>query len=339
MQLRQHVLDQIHHRPTRPVPYTLPIEKPMAARLDTHYGGQQWRNKIKPYMVTVTPINTIARTAISETHGRDIYGTLWRTDRRPIHLETPALEKPSFQGYEFPRFEDFLDPECEEICREICRNNPDKFLVGSIPWGLFERSWTIRGYENALTDVAAEPAFYEELLDRLTELYLSFVERVVAYPVDGIFFGDDWGDQRGVILGPERWRKLIKPRWARIYEAVHAAGKITMSHCCGSVAEIMGDIVEMGLDVLESVQPEAEGMIPYQLKEQWGDKITFWGGLGSQSILPFGSPQQIKQEVTKLCREMAKGGGYILAPAKPLQLETPIQNAVAAIEAFNNQDG
>ena len=197
----------------------------------------------------------------------------------------------------------------------------------------------MRGFENALMDAAAEPDFYAELLDRLTELYLAFADHVASFPVDAIFFGDDWGGQRGVLLGPDRWRKFIKPRWAKLYDAAHAAGKITMSHCCGSVADVMGDIVEMGLDVLESIQPEAKGMNPYELKKQWGDKITFWGGLGSQSILPFGTPAQIKQEVAKLCRQMGSGGGYILAPAKPLQPETPIENVLAAIEAFNNQDG
>jgi uroporphyrinogen-III decarboxylase len=96
-------------------------------------------------------------------------------------------------------------------------------------------------------------------------------------------------------------------------------------------------LIEIGVDVLESCQPEAAGMNPYQLKQQWGDKITFWGCLGSQSILPRGTPAQVRAEVGRLCRQMAKGGGYILAPAKALQPETPVENAVAVIEAFTQQ--
>ena len=119
-----------------------------------------------------------------------------------------------------------------------------------------------------------------------------------------------------------------------MHEQVHAAGKVTLSHCCGSVADIMPDIIEIGLDVLESVQPEAAGMNPYGLKDQYGEKITFWGGLGSQSIVPFGTPQEIRDEVHHLCTEMAKGGGYILTPSKGLQPETPTENAVAVIESF-----
>ena len=105
-------------------------------------------------------------------------------------------------------------------------------------------------------------------------------------------------------------------------------------HCCGSVADIMPDIIEIGLDVLESVQPEAAGMNPYDLKAAWGDKITFWGGLGSQSTIPFAEPEVVKQEIRHLRNEMGKGGGYILAPAKPLRPETPTENAVAIIEEF-----
>ncbi len=138
------------------------------------------------------------------------------------------------------------------------------------------------------------------------------------------------------MIGPECWRRHLKPRYARIYEAAHAQGKITISHCCGSVADIMPDLIEIGLDVLESVQPEARGMDPYELKKNWGDKIAFWGCLGSQSTIPFGSPAGIRAEVGRLRDRMGEGGGYILAPAKDLQPETPTENAIAALEAFTS---
>jgi uroporphyrinogen decarboxylase len=178
--------------------------------------------------------------------------------------------------------------------------------------------------------------FFAEALDKIMNLYLNFVDYTCELPVDGILFGDDWGDQRGVIIGPKRWRQFLKPRWAQVYGRVHAHGKIVMHHSCGSVASILPDIIEIGVDVLESVQPEAAGMNPYELKKQFGDKITFWG-LGSQSTIPFGAPEQIQAEVRRLKAEVGKGGGYILAPAKPLQLETPTENAVAVLEAFTEK--
>jgi uroporphyrinogen decarboxylase len=256
-------------------------------------------------------------------------------DRLPWHLEKPPLGEPTLEGYDFPKPEDFLmPPEHKEAVRAYCETSKDYFIIGHLGWGLFERSWNLRGFENILMDSICEPDFFEEVLDRLMNLYLAFVDYTADLPIDGILFGDDWGDQRGVIIGPERWRKFIKPRWAKIYEAVHAKGKYVMTHSCGSVADIIPDLIDIGLDVLESVQPEAAGMNPYGLKKKFGGDLTFWGCLGSQSTIPFGTPEEVSREVRRLCEEMGKGGGYILSPAKPLREETPTENAVAIIETL-----
>jgi len=289
-------------------------------------------------MRIIEGIDTIQEKPISKTHTRDLFGGIWRQDRRPSHLEQPALKSPSFDGYNFPGFDIFWDEERKESIQNELENHPDSYRIVLISWGLFEQSWRIRGFENALMDAIVEPDFYRELLNKLTELYLKFVDHCAALDCDAIMFGDDWGDQRGVILGPDRWREFLKPCWQKIYEKVHAHGKLAISHCCGSVADIMPDIIEIGLDVLESVQPEAAGMNPYELKIRWGDKIVFWGCLGSQSTIPFGTPAQIRNEVQKLCQEMGKGGGYILSPAKALQPETSTENAVAVVESFTKQE-
>ena len=168
---------------------------------------------------------------------------------------------------------------------------------------------------------------------------MAIIERLLELPVDGIMFSDDWSYQRGVLLGPERWRRTLKPHLARMYSDVHEAGKYALTHCCGSIVEIMPDVVEIGLDVYQSVQPEARDSDPYQLKQEYGDQITFWGGLGSQSLLPFGTPPEIRSEVRQLCREMGRGGGYILGPSKALQTETPTENAAAVVEAFLHEAG
>ena len=129
----------------------------------------------------------------------------------------------------------------------------------------------------------------------------------------------------------------MKPNLKRIYDRIQAAGKITLTHCCGNIVDIMPDLIELGLDVLEPVQPEA--MDPYMLKREYGKDITFWGGLGSQSILAFGTPSEVRKEVQRLCREMGAGGGYILAAAKALRPEAPIENSAATLESFLEQAG
>lgn len=334
MKPRDIVLDALQHRDTPEIPYTLLFDESIGERLDAHYSSPAWRHRLTPYIVTVAAVDTDPKETIDATYYRDAYGALWRHNRRPWHLQQPPLSVPSFDKYTFPSPKTFFRPDWKEQARLTCAQSPDSYLVGSLSWGLFERSWVLRGFENALMDAVAEPDFYEEMLDRLMHLYLAFLDYTADLPVDAVFFADDWGDQRSVILGPKRWRKYLKPRWARIYEAAHRYGKVVMSHCCGSVAEIIPDLIEIGLDVLESVQPEAAGMNPYELKRKWGKKIVFWGCLGSQSTISLGTPAEIRAEVARLKTEMGRGGGYILAPAKALQPDTPIANAVAVVEAF-----
>lgn len=334
---REIVLEQIHHRPTEPVPYTLGFDEEVGSRLDWHYGGKSWRERLVPYIVSCGGIDRRKWEPISDTLRRDLFGSVWRTDLRPFHLEEPGLKVPSFDGYTFPSAEAFADPQLKENAEKSMHDHPDSFTTIGLGWGLWETYWGIRGFENALMDCVAEPDFFAELLDHLTDLYLAQVALCADIPTDAIMFGDDWGHQQGVMIGPERWRTFLKPRYARIYEAAHAQGKLVISHCCGSIVDIIPDTIEIGLDVLESVQPEAAGMNPYELKRKWGDKITFWGCLGSQSTIPFGTPADIHAEIRRLRREMGKGGGYILAPAKPLQPETPTENAVAVVEVFTSQ--
>jgi uroporphyrinogen decarboxylase len=331
---REHVLAALAHRQPEAVPYTLGMEPAVAERVDAHYGGPEWRDRLTRYIVGVSAVDTDIREPLDEVRERDAYGGVWRVDRRPWHLERPPLKEASFEGYAFPPPERFFRPEWRERARQTIAENPDAFILGHLGWGLFERSWNLRGFENLLMDIVTAPEFVEAVLDQLTELYLAFVDYTCALPIDGILFGDDWGDQRGVIIGPERWRRFLKPRWARIYEAVHAHGVAVLHHTCGSVVDIIPDCIEIGMDVLESVQPEARGMNPYELKRSFGDRIAFWGCLGSQSIIPFGTPEELTVEIRRLRSEMGRDGGYILAPAKELQPETPTENAVAIVEAF-----
>lgn len=336
MKPREVIISQINHQTTDPVPYVFSCEPSVADRMDAHYGSSQWRERLLPFMKTCLSVDTLQERPVSSSRVQDGYGGIWRVDRRPWHLETPPLAKASLAGYRFPSAGQFVDPVREAVPEALQRikESPDSFQIIAMGWGLFEQTWRLRGFENALMDAIAEPDFYAELLERLTELYLVMIRACRDVPADAFFFGDDWGEQNGVILGPDRWRQYIKPRWAEIYKEVHAQGKYVISHCCGSIAAIMPDVIEMGLDVLESVQPEAAGMSPYLLNDQWGSEITWFGCLGSQSLLPFGTPDEIKTEVTQLRQRVGAGGGLIMAAAKPLQPETPTENAVALYEAF-----
>ncbi len=335
---RDRVLAQIHHQETDYVPYTIRFEGDVAERLDAHYGSDVWRSLIDNAIRRLPGPDPEVRRS-RDPCDTDLYGSTWRVDRRTFHLVEPVLKTPSLEGFAFPDMDAIFEPGWDQEVLQAIERQKDRFLVIGFGTGLFERSWGLRGFENALIDVVVHPDFYEELIERLTDHQMEIVERLLALPVDGILFSDDWGYQQGVLVGAERWRRIFKPRLARLYQRVHEAGKYVLTHCCGSIEEVLPDVIEIGLDVYQSVQPEAKNNDPYELKHKYGDRITFWGGLGSQSTIPFSTPDEIRAEVAKLCRQMGRGGGYILAPAKPLQPETPTENAAAVVEAFLQQAG
>jgi uroporphyrinogen decarboxylase len=338
------VVAQINHKETSPVPYTLPFETPeLMGQLDDYYGDAAWRKKIVNH-IQEAPLPHPLLGIPGERTGEadlltDLFGARWAMHKRPAHLIEPPLKEPSLAGYAFPDVDACFIPGWEEQVQVFVNENPDRFIVASPGFGIFERTWVLRGFEDMLADVATESAFYAKLVETITDHQLEIVDRMVQAPLDGILFSDDWGYQRGVLIGASRWRRFIKPHLKRLYDRVHQSGKVALNHVCGSVREIMPDIIEIGLDVLESVQPEAAGMNPYELKAEFGAEITFWGGLGSQSTIPYGTPQEIKQEVLRLVEDMGAGGGYILAPAKGIQPETPVENMAALVESFTAQRG
>jgi uroporphyrinogen decarboxylase len=340
---RSRVIAQIEHHETDPLPYVLTFEPGYDTEdaLDAHFGSDQWRglvdNAIQRYRFISDKIWTFD--ADVGEYWTDLFGTTWRMHPRPRQVFAPALEEPSLSGYRFPSIDDCLEPGWEARARAEIAACQGKFIATDAGFGLLGRTWNLRGFENALTDIVLQRDFFEEVIEHLTDLLLQIVERLARLPIDGVMFADDWGYQDGVLIGAQRWREIFKPRYARIFERVHAAGKYVLHHSCGAIAEILPDVIEIGLDVYESVQPEAKNNNPYELKRKFGRDITFWGGLGSQSTIPFGTPEDIRREVARLCAQMGRGGGYILAPAKPIQPGTPVENILTILEAFLEQAG
>ncbi len=331
--LRQLVLDSLHFQETAPLPYTLPVEQEVAEQLDRHFQSQQWRNQIHDHLALVRLPTLSVNDKVTPKY-LDCFGSLWRTDRRPYHLERPVLAEPDLSKYRWPIIEELWDEEALMIQIEAARKK-GQLIVATTGFGIFERSWTMRGYENALTDMVLNPSFYHQLLDGILEILIGLVERLSALPVEGIMLSDDWGGQRGLIMGAKHWRRFIQPHAQQFFSAIHNAGKWTFQHCCGNIMEIIPEMIESGLDVLESLQPEA--MNVYEIKRRFGRELCLWGGLGTQRLLPFGTPMEIHKEIAHLRSEMGRGGGYILAPAKPLMSEIPTENAVAVLEAFTGQ--
>jgi len=322
----------IAHDARGPVPYNFMFSPPARRKVQEHYGVQDVEAELD------FPIRMSACASIKPLYAspaeygptiRDEFGVAWSTsdiDRgSPVG---PPLAEADLSGYRFP------DPTAEWRYADLdawCRRNAEHFTVLWVG-DLWERATFLRGMERLLLDVALNPAFVEKLLAGIAEFVLT-TERTMLerFAFDGIALSDDYGTQHGMIISPETWRRLIRPHLAEIFSLAKRRGRYTFLHSCGNIVPILPDLIDVGLDILHPIQPEA--MDISMLKRQFGRAITFCGGLRTQDLLPRGTPQQVRQEVRRLKEQMGAGGGYILEPGITVQADVPIENLAAAIDA------
>jgi uroporphyrinogen decarboxylase len=206
--------------------------------------------------------------------------------------------------------------------------------VFQIGFSLYERAWTLRGMENLILDFHDHPQFVHELLAAIADYNIAQVCEAMKHPIDAVYFGDDWGQQRGLQMGPRLWREFILPQLRRMYGVVRAAGKFVMIHSCGDVDELFDDLIDAGVNCFNPFQPEV--MDVYRLLPRYRGRLAFCGGLSTQRILPFGTVDDVRAEVDRLL-ELGREGGYIFAPAHDVEGDVPLENMLAAIEAAQSQ--
>jgi len=211
------------------------------------------------------------------------------------------------------------------------RDQSDKYLLVTI-WGShFEKANAARGIENFLADMAADYDFAKKLCTRIVDKNMVMLENFLHIDeIDGVLLGSDWGSQRGLLMSPAVWEDMIAPGEHREYDLVHSYGKDVWLHSCGCVDVLIPRLLEMGLDVLNPVQPECMDIA--QLKADYGDRLTFWGGISTQLTLPYGTPDEVRDEARRIRDMMSEGGGYILSPAQAIQGDVPVENIEAVLE-------
>lgn len=214
----------------------------------------------------------------------------------------------------------------------------EKYLLVRIYGSHFEKAYFARGFENFLADMGGEPEFAGRLLGLIIEKNMVMLENILHLPeIDGVLLGSDWGSQRGLLMSPSVWQDMIRPGEQREYDLVHAYGKHVWVHSCGDISAIMPSLVEMGLDVLNPVQPEA--MDIGKLKREYGARLAFWGGISTQQTLPFGTPDGVRSDARGVRDMMSVNGGYIFAPSQSIQDDVPLENLLALLEVAREISG
>jgi len=206
-------------------------------------------------------------------------------------------------------------------------------VCGEMYQTLFEIAWLMRGMQTFMTDFYLEPEIAHAICERITELRIKQARQFAEAGVDVIRLGDDIVTQQGRMMSSETYREFLQPHVKRIVAAAKAVNPevVVFMHCCGCVEEVIDELIETGIDVLNPLQPECNDL--QRIKQKYGDRLSFWGGIGVQSVMPHGTPEDVRRAVREAAETLGKGGGLLLAPAHILDPAVPWENVVAFIEA------
>jgi uroporphyrinogen decarboxylase len=262
------------------------------------------------------------------------YQTQFGTGHYTEMVGFPLAEDAAIESYVAPdptRPELYLDAE-----RVMAEYSDEYWIVGVTVTTIFETAWALRGYERLLMDLLANPELAERILEIPFRYHLAAAEKLTAMGVDMIWTGDDIGSQKGMLFAPATWRRFLKPRMAefvRRVKAINPEVKVAY-HTDGDVREVIPELIEIGIDVLNPVQPAC--MDPAQLKRDFGEDLLFWGSIDEQHTLPFGTPDDVRAEIRRRVATIGAGGGLILGPTHHVQLDTPVENFWAMIETIRD---
>ena len=270
---------------------------------------------------------------------RDAWGVVWRRARYPggyyWEMHGHPLAEATVQDLDRYPWPDPQDPALTAGLAEEVRTlaaGPYAIVADGGFKSFFELAYMMRGLEQLLMDLVADPEFVSELMEKLLELNLAGTRRFleIAGPFIQVFrAADDLATQTGLLMSPDVYRAVLKPIYKRYFDAVHALTPAKLFyHSCGCVNELVDDLIEIGVDILNPVQVSAMGDTA-RLKARFGSRVTFWGGIDTQRVLPHGTPAEVEEEVRRRIRDLGPGGGYVVASVHNIQPDVPPENVLA----------
>lgn len=367
MNKRERVLAAIGHQETDFVPYNLhavptvwrrvcevydlPDAHAAASFVGNHivkigsdFNYNPWAEDVGKVQLTLSggPVQT-AMDAAGGLH-KDEFGCVWdRSGGLPHPVSYPLGEVEGGAALaraldRYPMPDPRREGRFDQASQLADRYRGDLFLFGKLGMVLFERAWSIRGMQQLFVDMATEPEFVEDLLNRIVQEWnLPIIDQQLALGVDGFYFSDDWGSTTQLMFSRKMWQRFIKPRLALIYDHCHAAGVVVGQHSDGAISPLFPDLIEIGLDVFNPLSPHI--MDPVAMKRQFGDKLCFYGGIDVEQTLPFGTPDEVRAEIRSRAEVMGAGGGYILQSSHTILDDTPVENLAAYIDEVRAMAG
>ncbi len=317
---------------------------PVAAKLAPIFGASGRELEIKlgndALMVQIGINAEYSHKVIGEG---ETYESEWGVKYQRVHgFNQPlehSLKEPSLQGYSFP--DPHLPSRMTEI-REVMAKYHDRYaVIVDLSCTLFEAGFHLRGMENFLMDSYENEDFVRQVLQGLADYYTALGVHAIEQGVDMIRIGDDVGVQTGLLLPPEKWRSLVKPHLQRMIEEFRRSNPriLVKYHSCGDFYGIIPDLLELKVDLIGTMQPCGMLQDPFRIKREFGNRVSFLGGLDVQQLLPNGSPAEVREGVKTVLQAYAPGGGYVFMPAHYINVDVPLENIWALLQALQDFRG
>lgn len=333
MTRRERVIAALSHREVFPVPYEIGFTQEEYRKVADYLGDEQFFEKIGGHVEMVT-YDSLGWETVRPGFVRDHFGVVWNRsgpDKDIGIIEKPIITEPDVSLIKMPTI---LKDEYSAAIK--AGNKGDRFFTAALGFSLFERAWTLRSMEELLVDMVLHPNFAHALFDAICDYNLQVIDIGLSFDIDAYYFGDDWGQQKGLIMGPKHYREFIKPRLAKMYDKVRRAGKFVIQHSCGDISEIFPDVIDIGLSCYNTFQPEIYDIAA--CKAEFGKDLAFFGALSTQRMLPFETPAGVREKTVEIIKTLMPGGGYIAAPTHAVPYDVPAENIEALIDVLQNQE-
>jgi uroporphyrinogen decarboxylase len=349
---KQRVLDAINHKRTDRVPLDLWVTKEVMSKLCAHFQTDEADTVMKELGADIRLVEPQYVGPPLEESPAGMTKDIWGVTRRRVeysdgsYLETEDypldgdISITDIEGYTWPDPDHYdysvIPRSCEKYGDYAILNVGNRLNRTSV----LKAAMYLRGMQQLMMDMALNPPLVEALLEKISDYYLAHNERIFKAGeglIDIFMMGDDFGTQKGLLISAEMFRRYFAPKLKEFAAQAKSYGMKVMLHSCGSVRELIPDIIEIGVDILNPVQTNAKNMIPEELKAEFGDRICFHGGLDIQHTLPFGTPEDVENEVKDRIRVLGENGGYILASTHNIQTDTPVENILTMYETAQNE--
>ena len=340
---RERVRLALEHKETDRVPIAMVcINEPPRSQFDG-YLKREHDTSLQTYLDTILDISSVGPEYAGPRlpPGQDIWGVI----RTPVSFGGGTYDEIShypvaeaegaddIAKYAFPTAEIFDYSVLPERIKALQQDRERCLMISNA--NIFETSWYMRGFEQIFMDMIMNPELVHAIMRRVADFYVAHFTKALSSAkgiIDLAFTADDIGGQNGLLMSLDMWEQFIKPYHLEVNTVIHEFGARVIYHTDGAVMKAVPGLIDMGIDVLQALQFDAAGMDPVELKTKYGPRLCFEGGVSVQRTLPFGTAEEVRQEVQRLISVLGKGGGYILGPSHAIQAGTPPENILAMFE-------